>query len=188
MSFLIENKSPENNFAMVPRALISDASLSHGARMLLILMCSKPPGYITNRSRICAEMGIGDNSTVWRRLSKELRERGAMAVVEHRCEKTGKLLGSITKVSWEQWISAERCEINPPVATRRVEKQPAGTRNQPDLDLKSTRLNERETRARSRLASEAPRPRREEGKKSAQLEKRRRQARELGLPVIEPLE
>lgn len=108
MDYLVENVRPEHAFTMVPVQLIEDHTLSADARLALIYICSRPSGYLMRVSEIRSVMGLGDHA--WRRVSKELRARGAIVIQKRTCRATGKIIGTVLQVSWAEWCGIPRAE------------------------------------------------------------------------------
>lgn len=104
MTVHIENDRPELDFAMVPNRLITDRTLTALARMTLIYMCSMPRGYILHVHKLRDDLGLGVHA--WRRVSAELKERGALKVWPRRDRKTGQVLGTTHRVSWSPWLTS----------------------------------------------------------------------------------
>lgn len=104
MTVHIENDRPELDFAMVPNRLITDRTLTALARMTLIYMCSMPRGYILHVHKLRDDLGLGVHA--WRRVSAELKDRGALKVWPRRDRKTGQVLGTTHRVSWSPWLAS----------------------------------------------------------------------------------
>lgn len=105
MDMWIENARPELNYSMVPRSLIEDHTLSAEARLALIFMCSRPPGYLMRVAEVQAVLGIGEHK--WRRVAKELRTRGGIEIVNRQCRTTGRQIGRGLRVTWLPWLNPE---------------------------------------------------------------------------------
>lgn len=102
MDMRIENDRPQHDFEIIPRRLMACTTLSPTARLALMLMCTKPRGWIMRVSEIRRELGIGDHA--WRRVSAELRNHGCMELVTGYEPDTGRVLGSRIRVTWAPFL------------------------------------------------------------------------------------
>ena len=91
MDLIINSERPTKNFTQTPNELVTDRTLSPEARLILILVLSKPNGWTIRRQEIINSLGISMH--VYKRASKELRAWGHLTTEISRHPATGEATG-----------------------------------------------------------------------------------------------
>lgn len=103
MNFLIETDFQGPGFVAVPNYVLDIPELQPDALGVLVFLARLPKGFVLRPTVIMERFAMGRDK--WQRIARELRDLGALRLVQHRDHK-GQIIGSSYAVRWPNGVQS----------------------------------------------------------------------------------